>query len=182
MKGIASTNVKDGPMSTEEPRNPSAPETEPSEAGTLAGKKPIPSWIWWLALGVAILMSFVFQSWMAGRRLEATRRQEIARGVQATASTLTFLVLDRNSQRKLRDAVDGIARAGNYNVVTIADAKGNVLASTDRRLATTKVPGLSSAPLEARVDPAPGRYVVTAAIALGGTNSIGALRVELIRP
>jgi|GEM_PF-6872965 len=134
MKGIASTNVKDGPMSTEEPRNPSAPETEPSEAGTLAGKKPIPSWIWWLALGVAILrlalgvailMSFVFQSWMAGRRLEATRRQEIARGVQATASTLTFLVLDRNSQRKLRDAVDGIARAGNYNVVTIADAKGN---------------------------------------------------------
>lgn len=168
-------------MSTEEPLNPPAPEVDRSEVAQSAGKKPIPPWVLWLALGVAILMSFVFQSWMAGRRVEATRRQEIARGIQATASTLTFLVLDRNSQRKLRDAVDGIARAGNYSVVTIADANGNVLASTDRRLATTKVPGLSNAPLEARVETAPGRYVVTAAIALGGTNSIGALRVELIR-
>jgi hypothetical protein len=158
--------------------------TEPEREATAseAGKRTIPRWVWLLAAGLAILLTFVFQSWLAGRRLEATRRQEIARGVQATASTLTFLVLDRNSQRKLRDAADGIARAGDYSVVTIADAKGNVLASTDRRLATTQLLDLKNAPLEARVENERGRTIATCAIALGGTNSIGALRVELIRP
>lgn len=169
-------------MSNEEKLEPpptSEQERPPREEA--AGKRPIPRWVWAVAGVLAILMTFIFQSWMAGRRLEATRRKEIARGVEATASTLTFLVLDRNSQRKLRDAADGIARAGNYAVVTIADAKGNVLATTDRRLSTTRLPDLAAAPLEARIETAPGRYVVTCAIALGGTNAIGALRVELSR-
>jgi len=141
-----------------------------------ADKKPMPKWLRQMVLALICLLIIVLVFWSAMLRMEGVKRKELSRGVDAVASLLTQSLLERKPD-KLRQTIESVATAGHYDRITVTDAQGAVIASTDRTVEGTARPEMVKASTPAQTDLKQGRYVVTRAVNLGEGNMIGAVEV-----
>ncbi|HRJ28080.1 MAG TPA: hypothetical protein PLO61_11310 [Fimbriimonadaceae bacterium] len=177
-------------MSTPQPPGPS-PEPEPrpapespvsrdakSEPTAKRPSKPMPGWMRWAIVGAVILITFLLQGWMGDRRTEAARRDAFLQGVRGLSAALVQPMLQRDSAR-LQRTLEQIASAGPYSVVVVTDARGLVVASTDRTLENKTLDSLRRPPIQSpKFERLSDRIRAETAIVIGGDNVLGGLRVE----
>lgn len=91
-------------------------------------------------LGVVVIagiLSIGLLVWAQGIRTAALRRDAFVRGLKGVSASLNLPLLEvksvRNTNRgaRLQSILDAIQRAGEYQMVLVADESGNVVASTD---------------------------------------------------
>lgn len=132
-------------------------------------------------VGAIVLLAFLIQSWLAGLRTEAARRDMLGRAVDALAAASEPLLLDLNAPRRASAFATRIAQAGKFDQVTIANRDGRIIGSTNRSLEGETADDLQNPPKEAKVTVVAGRLRATRAILLGSNNVIGAIRIEVAR-
>ena len=133
---------------------------------------------------LAVIIAFGALVWAQGIRLNAVRRESFGRGIDGVAAALAIPVIETKSVRlenrtaRLQSVVEAIKLAGQYDLMVVTDANGNVLASTDtslqgqtlKEMATVKTPTT-----EKDVD---GFVEAVCAINAEGGNKVGALRIR----
>ncbi len=148
---------------------------EPSSAPAKPVKKfriPAPVMIALVVVAIYIISVMVLRA-----QVTAARRTAFAQGVDALASTLEKPLIARDKVG-LQDLATGIAQAGHYERVTIAEQDGTVLASTETLSEGKKLDGLSAAPTKTEIKTVNGRWRATRGVFIGGNNRVGALLIE----
>ncbi|MBX3110758.1 MAG: hypothetical protein KF857_02015 [Fimbriimonadaceae bacterium] len=142
-------------------------------------KKPMATWLRQIVLTGICLLIILLVFWSSMLRMESVRRKELSRGVDALSPLLASSLLERKPD-KLRQTLQALAASGRYERVTVTDAQGAVIASTDRTVEGTARPDLVKAPTPAMTDLKQGRYIITRAVNLGESNMIGAVEVVVV--
>jgi hypothetical protein len=133
-----------------------------------------------IALVLIALVSVALEIQARGRE-----RAALGKGLDSLGATLVVPLLEArsvvntNRAARLQPLVEGIAEAGGYESVTLTDADGAVLATTDTRLKGQVVEPLKSAPEKAAVGDADGAIQADRAIVGPGGERLGAVRVRL---
>lgn len=140
-------------------------KTSPEPKPTPRQRKPVPRWMVFAALAVALLLAFGIQDFLADRRLNKAREEAMRREVTALSVTLEDDLL-RPDVAKLRRLAVKLAERAGYVEVSFADATGRVIASTDR---TREGKELGEPPLEVDL----GSGTAYRAVALGGSSTVG---------
>lgn len=161
---------------------PEAPQPQPaSQPATSAGPSTKPpkqlSTTALVVIGSAIVLAlFALQIWSSGNNVRHARRQGVLRCTESLAASFRQYLLDRNPERTRRALVD-VAQAGKFEEVTLTDAAGNVLASTDRskELKSIRLPRTPA--IRPDVTFQGGRMSVVKAVVVGGDNVLGNLRI-----
>jgi len=159
----------------------SAPESEPQQEPSPKFKEsqPMPIWMRWGILVLAVVCLFIVQNWFLGAKANDMRRSVFQRDVAALAVALQPSLLTRNTDA-VRPLTTAIASAGSYFLVVVTDPSGRVIGTTDRLLDGTTISDMANPnPSKVLLKDVDGGLQATAAIALGGNNVIGTLRVVM---
>ncbi len=103
-------------------------------------------------------------------------------GIKETSSIIAVTVREpilKKEAGRLRLIATDIAAAGNFASVTFTDAKGVVIASTDRLLQSETLKHLEKPPLNPEIKKIQGQETVYRAITLGQDNVIGGVSIIL---
>jgi hypothetical protein len=132
---------------------------------------------------IAVILAFAALVWAQGIRLGHEKREAFGRGIDGLAASLAIPVVETNSVKlenrgaRLQAVVEAIQRAGQYDVVVVTDANGNVIASTDTSLQGQTLKELSEAKSPTTETEANGMIEAVTAIE-ANNNKVGALRVR----
>ncbi|MCW5936161.1 MAG: hypothetical protein KIT11_02500 [Fimbriimonadaceae bacterium] len=136
-----------------------------------------------LALTGIVLLALGGVSWALGIRADSIRRETFGRGVDALAASMTYSVIELQSQRfenrgeRLQLIVDEVARAGRYEKVVVADPQGAVLATTDSQLRGQVLESVKDLKAPAKVETRDGRDKASTPIQAKGGQTLGYLFV-----
>lgn len=133
-----------------------------------------------IALVLIALVSIALEIQARGRE-----RAALGKGLDSLGATMVVpliearSVVNANRAARLQPLVEAIAQSGGYESVTLTDADGGVLATTDTRLKGQVVEAMKNAPSMASVTDADGAIQADRAVFGPGDERIGAIRVRL---
>lgn len=139
--------------------------------------KKMPKSAVWAIAALAVILLFFLQSWAAGRFAEERRRDAIARTVDGFGPLLNQFFLDRKFDRGKRLCGD-MAAAGGFRSVTLADASGTILATTDLTK-SGKPLDVSNMKAKASVEGTAQGIRLQKLVELAPGNPIGSLEIEI---
>ncbi|MBL8064618.1 MAG: hypothetical protein JNM34_02045 [Chthonomonadaceae bacterium] len=134
-------------------------------------------------LVLAVILAFALLVWAQGIRISAVRRESFGRGIDGLSAALMIPIVETSSLRnpnrleRLQSIVEDIQRKGNYQVVTVTDATGKVLASTDAGQKNQTLKEMAEAQAPAKEKEANGLIEATTAVTSKSGEKIGAIRV-----
>lgn len=164
-----------------EPEVPSSEATEPKPGPS----KPANPTFQLFGVVAAGIVAFALLVWVQGIRMSAERREAFGRGVDGIASALAIPVIEtgsrtsNNRQARLQSTIESVQRTGKYESVTVTDANGNVLASTNTALQGQTIKEMANAKWPTTEKEANGVIEATTSITNDGGVKIGALQVRI---
>lgn len=161
-----------------------------SENGTQSEPEPKPARtvhpaVRFLAVGLSAAAALALLIFLQGMRASAMQREAFGRGIDGLAAAMAQPIIESNSQvfenrrDRLQRTVEGIRAAGGYESVTVADAQGLVIATTDLKFRGQTLKELADGKQKSRVNHVNGILVATSGVFTEGGAKVGGLRVEI---
>jgi hypothetical protein len=138
-----------------------------------------------LAVGLSAAAALALLIFFQGMRASAMQREAFARGIDGLASAMAQPIIESNSRvyenrrDRLQKTVEGIRAAGGYESVTVADAQGLVIATTDLKFRGQTLKELAEGKQKTRVENVNGVLVAISGVFTEGGAQVGGLRVEV---